>query len=84
MNSPLCNYDPETVVFCHSNWGEDGKGMGRKAHEIFGCDACSDCHRYLDVSTVPVSEKRDLFHRAMKKTQLRRVEQGLLAIKGAA
>ena len=33
INSPACNYNTETVVACHSNYQEDGKGMGRKADE---------------------------------------------------
>jgi hypothetical protein len=44
----VCNYDPATSVWCHSNRLEHGKGMGTKAHDIFGCIGCSACHAFYD------------------------------------
>lgn len=44
----VCNGDPETVVLCHSNRLEDGKGMGIKAPDLSGCFGCYACHRVLD------------------------------------
>lgn len=44
----VCNYNPETVVWAHSNSMADGKGMGIKARDPEGCYACSACHAWLD------------------------------------
>lgn len=43
-----CNGDRDTVVWCHSNRAEDGKGMGIKARDEEGCYGCSSCHAWLD------------------------------------
>jgi hypothetical protein len=44
----ICNRNPETTVWCHSNRLEDGKGMSLKAPDEQGCYGCSDCHAWLD------------------------------------
>lgn len=44
----ICNHNPETTVWCHSNRLADGKGMGLKAPDEQGCYGCSDCHAWLD------------------------------------
>jgi hypothetical protein len=44
----ICNRNPETTAWCHSNRLEDGKGMGSKAPDHQGCYGCSDCHAWLD------------------------------------
>lgn len=44
----VCNRNPETTVWAHSNLGRHGKGVGLKAHDCFGCFACSACHQWLD------------------------------------
>jgi hypothetical protein len=44
----ICNRNPETTAWCHSNRLEDGKGMGLKARDEEGCYGCSDCHAWLD------------------------------------
>lgn len=77
VNSPVCNNRSETVVLAHSNYGEDGKGMGQKAHDIYSCYACSDCHRWLDESG---EDTRDAFHRAMKRTWKRLIDKGVIKI----
>jgi hypothetical protein len=80
----VCNSDPETVVFAHSNLLADGKGKGQKADDLFGCDACSACHAWLDSATGPAAiTKRLMFDGAMKETMLRRIRQGLLMVVGA-
>ncbi len=73
FNGPTCNYDSSTVVFCHSNLSEDGKGMRQKADDIFGFFGCSACHDAYDgrgmFSKMWKDEcGRDVFHSAMKKT----------------
>lgn len=44
----VCNGQPETVVLCHSNKLEHGKGMGLKAPDTAACFGCSSCHDVLD------------------------------------
>jgi hypothetical protein len=44
----ICNGNPETTVWAHSNYQRHGKGVGLKAHDCFGCFACSACHCWLD------------------------------------
>lgn len=44
----VCNFDPATTVWAHSNRAEDGKGMGIKARDEEGCYACMACHSWLD------------------------------------
>jgi len=44
----VCNFDPATVVLCHSNELADGKGMGLKAPDTAACFGCSACHDLLD------------------------------------
>lgn len=44
----ICNHNPETTVWCHSNRLMDGKGMSLKAPDEQGCYGCSDCHSWLD------------------------------------
>jgi hypothetical protein len=83
MESPWCNHDPETTVFAHSNFAEDGKGIAQKADDLFGADLCSECHRWLDEGRASRETKRDTFHRAMKRTMRARWEQGLLKIGGS-
>ena len=43
----ICNRNPETTAWCHSNRLADGKGMGLKARDEEGCYGCSDCHALL-------------------------------------
>ncbi len=77
VRSPHCRND-NTVVWAHSNYLEDGKGKGIKAHDIFGCYACEACHRWLDQSGDSKEMKRDVFHRAMKRSLLRLLEAGII------
>ena len=44
----ICNRNPETVVLCHSNRLESGRGMGLKAPDTEACFGCSSCHDVLD------------------------------------
>ena len=48
LNSPWCNHNPETTVFCHSNEFYAGKGRGQKADDFFGFFGCSGCHDVVD------------------------------------
>lgn len=44
----VCNRDPATVVWAHSNNYSDGKGAGIKARDEEGCFACFACHSFYD------------------------------------
>jgi hypothetical protein len=74
----VCNHNPETTVWCHSNEAEDGKGYGRKAHDIFGAFGCSDCHNFYDNGPAPREEKQFYFHRAMKRSWKQLIKRGVL------
>jgi hypothetical protein len=56
----VCRQDPAdpTVVACHSNWSDSGKGGARKAddhHSVWGCHAC---HSWLDQGGVATGESK--------------------------
>lgn len=44
-----CGADDGTIVWAHSNYQRHGKGMGIKAHDLFGCYLCHRCHQKLDL-----------------------------------
>lgn len=44
----VCLLGPDTVVPCHSNEQQHGKGMGIKARDEFTVPGCQCCHRWLD------------------------------------
>lgn len=54
----ICNRNPETTAWCHSNRLADGKGMGMKAPDKQGCYGCSDCHAWLDGGYASAGEPR--------------------------
>lgn len=72
IRSPWCNGNPRTVVACHSNWAEDGKGAGQKADDCFVAFGCSECHRWLDEGFEHAHIKQEYFHKGLKRT-LRRL-----------
>lgn len=41
-----CGNSP--VDIAHANWGEFGKGMGKKADDAYTIPLCRDCHKWLD------------------------------------
>lgn len=48
----------DTVVPAHANWPEYGKGMGRKADDIYTVPACSACHAWLDQGAASYEDKK--------------------------
>ena len=81
MQTPVCTHDRATVVWAHSNMQLHGKGTGRKADDIFGCYACSNCHAWLDEGNASREEKMLAFFRAMSRSWLRLVERGIIKVK---
>jgi hypothetical protein len=84
MNSPMCNGNPETVVWCHSNFHEHGKGVGLKAHDVFGFYGCSGCHQWFDHDSKRYAEgladRRDYYQRAHDKSIVRAIEKGVIRV----
>lgn len=81
MASPVCNGNPDRVVWCHSNFSEHGKGVGLKAHDIFGFYGCDACHDWFDRAsrtTLTPDERREWFYRAFSKSLLVLLELGVL------
>ena len=82
VNSPWCNYNPETTVFAH--YGEPGeKGMVLKPDDTSGEYFCSDCHDWLDGRTpgntdTPMS-KDFYWFRAMRRTWALLVDNEVLS-----
>jgi len=60
LNSPLCNHDSSTVVFCHLNEHFAGKGGSQKADDCAGFYGCSACHDLYDRRVNP-GEKETLY-----------------------
>lgn len=44
----VCNRDPATTVWAHSNCAEHGKAVGMKFDDRFGAYACYACHMVYD------------------------------------
>jgi len=78
----ICNRNPETTAWCHSNRLADGKGMGLKAPDEQGCYGCSDCHAWLDggyAGHVPREVVDARFDAARIESQEILKEKGLMA-----
>lgn len=82
FQGPTCQGGTDTTVAMHSNMGEDGKGMGQKADDIYICFGCNACHCFLDggYSNKGYSQWQveEMFHRGMKRTWRRLIEKGVL------
>ena len=85
MNLPgVCNYNPDTVVFAHSNRSIDGKGMGLKAKDQNGAYLCFSCHSCYDrqskrPANLSLEEVESRFSIAMKVTQYVLIQKGLIS-----
>jgi hypothetical protein len=62
----VCNRNPETTVWCHSNESEHGKGVGCKSHDPHGAFGCSACHDWYDRTRDP--QRQEVFRRAKDRT----------------
>ena len=82
LNIPtVCNNDPATVVWCHSPFASDGRGMGTKSHDILGAYGCSACHDVIDgrvqVPGIDNDERRRFFDTALKRSLIRLWRKGI-------
>lgn len=56
----VCNFNPETVVWCHANGSAAGKGIGMKSHDLLGAFGCSACHAVVDrLRPAPIGYTRE-------------------------
>lgn len=82
IESPVCNYDPETVVACHSNESDDGKGTGQKADDCFIAFGCSACHNLVDGGELGYGStaeyKKYYLNRGIKRTIRRLLDLGVI------
>lgn len=64
----VCNYNPETVVFCH--FPSETHGMGLKSDDLSGGFGCSSCHDVIDGrSHIRLSREDKEFY--MRRSQFR-------------
>lgn len=80
----VCSYDPDTVVWCHSNRASDGKAMGRKADDDRGAYGCSSCHKIYDRQAkrpdhLSLDDVEEAFTLAMEKSRAILVSKGLVS-----
>ena len=82
-----CGNNDGSTVAAHSNQQEHGKGRGIKAHDLYVAYLCQHCHSWLDQGTgndptdlynSSRTEKQEMFTRAMHKTMLILVKDGIL------
>lgn len=80
----VCTYDTEAVVLAHLP-GEY-KGTGSKVCDLNGVDACDACHAVIDgrAHWPPLEKEYQEFYfrRALHRTLLNRVWQGVVTIPG--
>jgi len=79
----VCNHNPETVVWCHENSYDAGKGMGLKARDERGAYGCSACHAVYDGQVarpdwLTKEEVDSAFEQGKKKSQAILRRKGLL------
>ncbi|WP_339139076.1 nuclease domain-containing protein [Kerstersia gyiorum] len=74
----LCPRNPvdPTVVDCHGNWADTGKGLGLKAADRFSVPGCCACHFWLDFGTTASrEEKRSVFFDALRRWEPARAKK---------
>lgn len=76
-----CGADDGTIVACHANLLELGKGRGLKASDAAICFLCHGCHANLDTGHTDKLDKRSFTYEMIAKTLIRLVEDGTLRVK---
>ena len=79
----VCNYNPDSVVWAHSNKGIHGKGLGLKAKDENGAYACYQCHMTYDrqikrPKNLSLEDVEAAFTIAMLKSQQILKDKGLI------
>lgn len=83
-----CGAQNDTVAAVHSHLPEHGRGHHHQAHDVFAAFLCGDCQSYLDAVgkrrdptglwSSAAADKREMFLRAMFKTQVILLRDGVL------
>jgi hypothetical protein len=76
----VCKGRTDTTILAHLDGEEKGRGL--KVDDLFGADACFECHAALDGHKLNTSERMFYECRALRRTLKRRVRQGVIKIKG--
>ncbi|VVD74808.1 hypothetical protein PHO31112_00780 [Pandoraea horticolens] len=69
----VCLPSADTVVPCHSNEQQHGKGMGIKARDEFTVPGCQACHVWLDQGSAPRDQKFSVWRSAYREWEPARV-----------
>jgi hypothetical protein len=80
----ICNFNPETSVFCHISGIRFRKGIGNKVSDALGAIGCSSCHDAIDgrIKTAYSALELKLAHyEGVMETQLILLDEGLLVCK---
>lgn len=65
-----CAADDGTIVWAHSNEQAHGKGMGIKAHDLFGAYLCHRCHSNYDSGNSSKEQKRMWFREMWERSMI--------------
>jgi hypothetical protein len=57
----------DTVVPCHANWSDYGKGGFRKADDKYTVPGCWTCHAWLDQGKASYEDKRASWENAYER-----------------
>lgn len=83
----ICNFRPETTVWCHAGGSAAGKGVGMKSHDLLGAYGCSSCHDAYDRRNLPIvqrihsREQIELaFWRGHARSILKLIEKGIVVL----
>lgn len=78
----VCNYNPETVVFCH--FPSETHGMGLKSDDLSGGFGCSSCHDVIDGRLhikLSREDKEFYMRRSQFRTLLKLIDKGIVKCK---
>lgn len=73
-----CGAADGTVVWAHSNEQKHGKGMGIKAHDLFGAYLCHHCHTQYDTGKDGKTYKELWFRDQWEKSMIVACNKGYL------
>lgn len=73
-----CAADDGTIVWAHSNEQGHGKGMGIKAHDLFGAYLCQRCHSNYDTGFSNREHKRTWFREQWERSMIIACQKGYL------
>lgn len=82
----VCNWNADTVVWCHANGSAAGKGLGMKSHDLLGAYGCSACHdaydrRDLRVGALFSREQVELcFWQGHARSLVKLIEKGIIVL----